>query len=89
MSIVRTLGVAAGVLPQNVDSPGNLANAAILLKDFDEAAKFFILMALSAIGLGTNVQSLRTIGIKPFVVGLCVAAVLAAFSLTVILFFGL
>lgn len=89
MSIVRTLGVAAGVLPQNVDDPGNLASAAILLKDFDEAAKFFILMALSAIGLGTNVASLGTIGIKPFVVGLCVATVLATFSLTVIMLTGL
>ena len=46
-------------------------------------------MALSAIGLGTNVSSLRAIGIKPFVVGLCVAAVLATFSLTVIMLIGL
>jgi uncharacterized membrane protein YadS len=89
MSLLRTLGVAAGMLPQNVDKPGNLAEAALMLKWFDEAAKFFILMALSAIGLGTNVASLRTIGIKPFVVGLCVAAVLATFSLTVIMLTGL
>jgi uncharacterized integral membrane protein (TIGR00698 family) len=89
MSLLRTLGVATDVLPQNVENPGNLAEAAAMLKWFDEAAKFFILMALSAIGLGTNVQSLRAIGIKPFVVGLCVAAVLATFSLTVILLTGL
>lgn len=89
MSIVRTLGVAVGVMPQNVDNPGSLTNAAATLKWFDEAAKFFILMALSAIGLGTNMSSLRAIGIKPFVVGLCVATVLAMFSLTVILLTGL
>ena len=65
------------------------ADAAAMLKWFDESAKFFILLALSAIGLGTNVASLRAIGVKPFVVGLCVAAVLATFSLTVILLTGL
>lgn len=89
MSLLRTFGVAVGVMPQSVDNPGTLGAAASALKFVDDASKFFILMALSAIGLGTNVQSLRTIGIKPFVVGLCVAAVLATFSLTVIMLTGL
>jgi len=89
MSLVRTVGVAAGALPQNVDQPGNLASGAAALKSFDDAARFFILMALSAIGLGTKVSSLRAIGPKPFVVGLCVATVLAVTSLSLILFLHL
>lgn len=89
MSILRTLGVSAGIFPQNVDQPGNLTTAALTLKWIDEASKFLILMALAGIGLGTNVSSLRKIGLKPFVVGLCVAGVLAVFSLSVIILTGL
>lgn len=89
MSVVRTLGVSAGVFPPNIDQPGNLTSAAQTLKWLDEASKFLILMALAGIGLGTNVSSLRTIGLKPFVVGLCVAGVLAVFSLSVIILMGL
>ena len=89
MSLLRTLGVAVGVLPQNVDQPGSLIASAATLKFIDDASKFFILMALAAIGLGTNVSNLRAIGIKPFVVGLCVATVLAVTSLSLILFLGL
>jgi uncharacterized membrane protein YadS len=54
-----------------------------------EAAKFAILMALSGIGLGTRISELRKTGIKPFVVGLCVASVLAVLSLTLIMGLGL
>ena len=89
LSLLRTLGVAFGVLPQNVDQPGVLLAGAAILKVVDEASRFFILMALAAIGLGTHVASLRSIGLKPFVVGLCVATVLAVTSLSLILFFGL
>lgn len=85
LSLLRTAGIAAGVLPQNVDKPGDLAAAAALLKFVDEIAKFAILTALAGIGLGTNIANLRKIGLKPFVVGLCVAAVLSATSLTIIL----
>jgi uncharacterized integral membrane protein (TIGR00698 family) len=89
MSLLRTLGVAVGALPQNVDQPGSLIASVSVLKFVDDTSKFLILMALSAIGLGTNVSSLRTIGIKPFVVGLCVATALAITSLSLILFLGL
>ncbi len=89
LSLVRTLGIAMGLLPQNVDQAGSWGGGAALLRWSDEAAKFLILMALSAIGLGTNVARLRAIGVKPFVVGLCVAGTLAAFSLTVILATGM
>jgi len=89
LSIVRTVGVAAGVMPQSTDNPGELQTAALALRLFDEAAKFFILVALAAVGLGTDIQSIRRIGFKPFAVGLCVAAVLAVTSLTLIIVFGL
>lgn len=89
LSLVRTSGVALGWLPQSVDEPGDLQAAASALKILDEVAKFSILMALSAVGLNTNVQSMSKIGLKPFVVGLCVALVLAGLSLSLILFTGL
>lgn len=89
MSIVRTFGVASGVFPQNLDQPGTLIVAAAVLRLTDETSRFLILMALSAIGLGTDVKDLRTIGFKPFIVGLSVAGILAVFSLTVILLFDL
>ena len=89
LSLVRTGGVAAGVLPQNVDKPGALQSAAVMLKFADEMARFCILMALAGVGLGTNLQSMRKTGFKPFVVGLCVAAGLAVVSLGLILFAGL
>ena len=89
LSLVRTGGVATGILPQNMDKPGALQSAAAMLKFVDEMAKFCILMALAGVGLGTNLQSMRKTGFKPFIVGLCVAAGLAVVSLGLILFAGL
>ena len=89
LSLVRTAGVAAGILPQNVDKPGALQSAVAVLKFADEMAKFCILMALAGVGLGTNIQSMRKTGFKPFIVGLCVASILAVVSLSLILFAGL
>jgi uncharacterized membrane protein YadS len=88
-SVIRTTGVAAGFLPLNVDQPGDLQTAAALLKFIDEVAKFCILMALAAVGLNTNLSNMLKIGLKPFIVGLCVASVLAGLSLSLILFFNL
>ncbi len=85
LAFIRSGGVAAGVLPRSVDRPGQLQAAASALKFVDEIAKFCILMALAGVGLGTNVQNMRKIGLKPFVVGLCVAGVLAVVSLSLIL----
>jgi uncharacterized membrane protein YadS len=89
LSLIRTGGVAAGILPQGVDKPGALQSAAAMLKFADEMARFCILMALAGVGLGTNLQSMRKTGFKPFIVGLCVAAGLAVVSLGLILFAGL
>jgi uncharacterized integral membrane protein (TIGR00698 family) len=89
LSLARTAGVAAGVLPASVDQPGGLQAAASVLKLLDEAAKFAILMALAAVGLGTDIRSLQRTGLTPLLVGLCVAATLAVVSLSLILLSGL
>lgn len=89
MTLIRTSGVALGVLPQDVAHPGALTGAAGALKLIDEIAKFAVLMALSAIGLGTDVEAVRQTGVKPFALGLSVASVLALFSLGTILVTGL
>ena len=86
MALIRTLGVAVGTLPQNVSNPGELQTAAAFLKSVDEISKFLILMALTGVGLNTNLASLRRIGMKPLLVGTCVAIILALLSLSLILF---
>ncbi len=86
MSLIRTLGVAFGFLPQNVANPGNLQLAANILTALDEVSKFAILMALAAVGLNTDLSSLRRIGVKPLIIGTCVAGVIAIISLSLILF---
>jgi uncharacterized membrane protein YadS len=85
LSLVRTLGVALGFLPQSLSNPGNLHFAASALKFLDQVSKFAILMALAGVGLNTDLSSLRRIGFKPLIVGTCVAVVLAVFSLGLIL----
>lgn len=86
MAVLRTLGVATGILPQSVSSPGSLQSAAAFLKGMDETSKFLILMALAGVGLNTNLASLRRIGLKPLLVGTCVALLLAVLSLGLILY---
>jgi uncharacterized integral membrane protein (TIGR00698 family) len=86
MAMVRTLGIAFGILPQNVAQPGDLELAANLLRSVDELSKFLILMALAGVGLNTNLDSLRRLGLKPLLVGTSVAVLLAVLSLTLILF---
>ena len=86
MSLIRTVGVATGILPQDVTHPGTLETAANILKALDQVSKFIILMALAAVGLNTDLASLRRIGFKPLIIGTCVAALLAILSLGLILF---
>ncbi len=86
MALLRTLGVAAGILPQSVSNPGELTAAAAALKSLDDLSKFLILTALAGVGLNTSLASLRRIGLKPLLVGTCVALVLAAASLIFILY---
>jgi uncharacterized integral membrane protein (TIGR00698 family) len=86
MSLVRTVGVALGVLPQSLSNPGDLQLAASVLKAGDEISKFLILMALAGVGLNTDLASLRRMGLKPLVVGTFVALLLALASLGLILY---
>ena len=86
MVVIRTQGVASGILPQSVSNPGDLQAAAAFLKSMDHISKFLILMALAGVGLNTNLASLRRIGLKPLLVGTCVALLLATLSLGLILF---
>lgn len=90
MTLLRTAGVALGVLPAGSGAaPAGMETAAALLQACDEIARFAILMALAAIGLGVKVSEMRRTGLRPFVVGLCVASVLAALTLGMILAFDL
>ncbi|MBM4461562.1 MAG: putative sulfate exporter family transporter, partial [Chloroflexi bacterium] len=89
MTLLRTAGVALGILPQDVAHPGALTAAASALKFVDEVARFAVLMALSAIGLGTDVEAVRRTGVKPFALGLSLASMLAVFSLGTILVMGM
>ena len=90
MTIIRSVGVALGVLPADTaNPPAGMEAATAILKLLDEVARFCIIMALAAVGLGTRFSDMRKTGLKPFVVGLCVAAVLALFSLSVIAVTGL
>jgi len=86
MSLIRTAGVALGVLPLSVSNPGELQVAASILRACDELSKFAILMALAGVGLNTDLTSLRRIGLKPLIVGTCVAVLLALVSLGLILY---
>ncbi|MFU8826416.1 MAG: YeiH family protein [Brevefilum sp.] len=86
MALVRTVGIAVGVLPQHVASPGHLYTAAQWLISADALSKFAILMALSAVGLNTSFSNLKRIGYKPLLVGTIVAVVLSITSLMLILF---
>ena len=86
MSLLRTVGIALDFLPQSVSNPGDMVFAASALKFLDQTSKFLILMALAGVGLNTDLASLRRLGLKPLIIGTCVAVVLAIFSLSLILF---
>ncbi len=66
-SIISTLGVL----------PGEAA------KQLAQLGKFFIVMAMAAIGLNTNLKQLVSNGIKPILLGLCCWASVALTSLAV------
>lgn len=89
MSLIRTVGISAGILPQDINRPGTLQMAASILRAFDEIAKFAILTALAGVGLGTHLQVVLKIGLKPFMLGLCVSVVLSIASLSLIMLCGM
>lgn len=59
-----------------------------LTVDAQTAAKFLILMALAGVGLGTRLDAMRRIGLRPFWVGLATALVTSGASVAMIHFFG-
>jgi uncharacterized integral membrane protein (TIGR00698 family) len=59
-----------------------------LAADAQTAAKFLILVALAGVGLGTRLDAMRRIGLRPFWVGLATALVTSGASYTMIHFFG-
>jgi uncharacterized integral membrane protein (TIGR00698 family) len=89
MSLIRTGGISAGILPQDVGQPGALKIGAAALNAFDAMAKFAILTALASVGLSTRLQVVLKIGLKPFTLGLVVSVVLSIASLSLIMIFGM
>ena len=67
-SVVTTLCISLGV-------DASFFNA------FQERSKFFIMMAMAAIGLNTNVVKLVKTGGKPILMGFCCWVAIAAVSL--------
>jgi len=53
-------------------------------KSFGKAGQFLILMGMAGIGMNTRLDSFKGIGIKPFVVGLIGAVIVAGVSLALI-----
>lgn len=84
MSIIRSIGVYKGLLPQDVNNPGILIGEAQLLKTFDAISKFLILMALSAVGLNTKIVELKRTGLTPLFIGLLISSILSMVSLYII-----
>lgn len=67
-SVITTLCLGAGVSAQ-------------VFAPFKELSKFFIIMAMAAIGLNTNIVRLIKTGGKPILMGLCCWAAITAVSL--------
>ena len=79
MCLLNTLGVVA------------LASHRLgrdLAVDAQTAAKFLILVALAGVGLGTRLDAMRRIGLRPFWVSLATALVTSGTSYAMIRFFG-
>ena len=69
-SVITTLAVGAGV-PAGVFAP------------IKELSKFFIVLAMAAIGLNTDIVKLVKTGGKPIFMGFCCWAAIACVSLAV------
>jgi uncharacterized membrane protein YadS len=59
-----------------------------LAVDAQTAARFLILVALAGVGLGTRLDTMRRIGLRPFWVGLATTLVTSGTSYAMIHFFG-
>lgn len=52
-------------------------------------AKFMIVVAMAGVGLLTNFEDMKRVGIKPFIVGLVASLIMAVFSIVLILTLGI
>jgi uncharacterized membrane protein YadS len=51
-------------------------------------AETFLVVALAGVGLSTNFQSFKALGVKPFLVGLCASVVVGGVSFLAIKILG-
>ncbi len=79
MCLLNTVGVVAW---------GSKLVGRDLVADAQTAAKFLILVALAGVGLGTRVDAMRRIGLRPFWIGLATALMTSGASYAMIRFFG-
>jgi len=84
MSLMRTLGSAFGIFPDSTAASVGIKNSFNFLDIANDLSKFFILMALSAIGLNTSIAELKKNSVKYIFIGLVLSSILAIFSLSLI-----
>ncbi|QNB46563.1 putative sulfate exporter family transporter [Thermanaerosceptrum fracticalcis] len=61
----------------------------VLLEQSKELSKFLIVMAMSGVGLLTNFEQMKKVGLKPFITGLIASLIMAVFSLSMIYALGI
>jgi uncharacterized integral membrane protein (TIGR00698 family) len=86
MSVLRTVGDTAGP-DQLVFGFLEHAQWKSLVGDVKTVAEYCLAVAMAAVGLGTSIAGLRSIGLKPLGVGLFSAVVVGAVSATLITLF--
>jgi uncharacterized integral membrane protein (TIGR00698 family) len=86
MSLLRTVGDTAGA-DEKVLGLLSHGQWKALVGDTKTAAEYCLAVAMAAVGLGTSVAGLKSIGLKPLGVGLFSAIVVGAVSATLITLF--
>ena len=86
MSLVRTLGDTAGA-DEKVLGVLSHEQWKVLVGNTKTVAEYCLAIAMAAVGLGTSVAGLRSIGLKPLGVGLFSAVVVGIVSVTLITLF--
>lgn len=77
---INSGGQAFGILEENVWSE--------LIEFIKNWAGIFLVVALAGVGLSTNFHSFKTLGVKPFFVGLCASVVVGGISFLAIKLLG-
>ncbi|MGI6227027.1 MAG: YeiH family protein [Peptococcales bacterium] len=67
----------------------NSAQWSNFLEQASTISKFMIVMAMASVGLLTNFDDMKQVGIKPFIVGLVASLIMAVFSLVLISALGI